>query len=385
MRVLLTAMLTACVAAADPAPPPAPQPGDAIEAMVKQRVDAYRARVGLPPVTLDARLSRGCREHAEYMRLNRGTDAVAGLNAHTQRPKLPGATLAGAACGKAADLFAGVQDLGVAVDAWMSGLYHRRPILTPSLEKIGVGYAQLDDGTYMAALMFQDNKAADVAGKWPVTYPADQQRDVPLEFGSEVPNPVPGGGRAGYPITLQFPPFDKVTDVRARLVDAKGAAVPAHASDPEHPATAFGQYGVVCLIPQTPLAPSATYTVAIEATWKGTERTWRWSFTTLALRAVDAHDEGAVAAALNVPSVVRGKVIQGGLVDEETAYLQIGLRAMTRFKMVSVLIPRAIWKELGGKPERFVGKVVEAEGTPHLVQGVYVNVPIAVGRQFRVK
>jgi len=51
---------------------------------------------------------------------------MVGLEAHKQRPNLPGATADGAACGKAADLFAGVQDLEVAVDAWMSGLYHRR-------------------------------------------------------------------------------------------------------------------------------------------------------------------------------------------------------------------------------------------------------------------
>ena len=30
-------------------------------------------------------------EHANYMVQNRGTDAMAGLNAHTQRPSLPGA------------------------------------------------------------------------------------------------------------------------------------------------------------------------------------------------------------------------------------------------------------------------------------------------------
>jgi len=31
---------------------------------------------------------------------------------------------------------------------------------------------------------------------------------------------VPGGGRAGYPITLQFPPFDEVVNVTAKLTDA---------------------------------------------------------------------------------------------------------------------------------------------------------------------
>src|SRR6476646_2025532 len=59
---------------------------DTVELRVKELVDRYRAAVGLPPVTLDAKLSKGCRAHAEYMRLNNDSDAIAGLNAHHQRP-----------------------------------------------------------------------------------------------------------------------------------------------------------------------------------------------------------------------------------------------------------------------------------------------------------
>jgi hypothetical protein len=41
------------------------------------------------------------------------------------------------------DLFPRVSDLGVAIDGWMAGMYHRRPMLDPQLERIGVGYALL--------------------------------------------------------------------------------------------------------------------------------------------------------------------------------------------------------------------------------------------------
>lgn len=402
MRSLLIVALVACSAAADPARPQAPrepgerprpgevparapQPGPlAPELRVKNLVDRYRAAVGLPPVVLDPVLSKGCMEHAEYMKLNKDSDAMAGLNAHHQRPHLPGATPAGAKCGKAADLFPGVSDLEVAVDGWMAGLYHRRPILDPTLGKIGVGYAKLPDGSLMAALMFVDGKDPSAAGKWPVPYPASKQTDIPLDFGNEIPNPVPGGGRAGYPITIQFPPFDKVTGVTAKLVDGGGKPVPFHLSDPEHPATSFGQYGVVCLIPELPLSPRTTYTATVTATWKGATRTWTWSFTTLTLRAVDAHDEAAVVAAMNVASTLRGKVLHGGMMDRETAFLQIGERQLQNYKMISVLIPRAVWQQLGGSPDRFVGKTIEVDGTPHLVQGVYINVQITLASQLRV-
>jgi len=352
---------------------------------VKRLVDRYRAAVGLSAVTLDARLSKGCMEHARYMQLNKDSDAMAGLNAHQQRPRLRGASAAGAACGKAADLFFGVSDLEVAVDGWMATLYHRRPILSPTLERIGVGYAKLRDGSYMAALMFVDAKGSDVSAKWPVAYPADNQGAVPLEFDDEVPNPVPGGARAGYPITLQFPPYDKVTGVRARLVDGRGRDVALYLSDPEHPATSFGQYGVVSLIPKLPLSPKSRYEVRVDATWKGKASTWRWRFTTVALRPVDAHDEDALARAINIASTLRGTVLNGGMmVGGDSAFLRIGLGTGKRYKMVVILIPRGIWRELGGNPDPFAGRTVEVDGTPHLYQGAYINIPITVAGQLRV-
>jgi len=336
-------------------------------------------------VTLDAKLSKGCMEHASYMRLNKDSDAIVGLNAHQQRPNLRGASADGAACGKAADLFFGVSNLEVAVDGWMAGLYHRRPILSPTLARIGVGYSKLPDGSYMAALMFVDENGVDVSAKWPVAYPADNQAGVPLEFGGEVPNPVPGGARAGYPITLQFPPYDKLTGVHARLVDERGKDVAFFLSDPEHPATSFGQYGVVCLIPKLPLHPESRYEVRVDATWKGKAGTWRWSLTTLALRAVDAQDEDAVMRAINVTSTLKGTVLHGGMmVDGDSAFLEIGLRTPKRYKMVSILIPRDVWGELGGKPDPFVGRTVEVDGTPHLDHGSYINIPITVAGQLRI-
>jgi uncharacterized protein YkwD len=119
-------------------------------------VNHYRQLTGLTPVKLDPQLNAGCMEHANYMVQNQGTDAMAGLNAHTQRPNLPGASAAGAACAKAADLFPRVSNLGIAIEGWMAGMYHRRPMLDPQLERIGVGYARLPDGKLTAALRFEN-------------------------------------------------------------------------------------------------------------------------------------------------------------------------------------------------------------------------------------
>ena len=73
------------------------------------------------------------------------------------------------------------------------------------------------------------------------SYPADKQTDVPLDYGAEFPNPIPNRGTGGYAITLQFPPFDKVTGataryrlcVTAKLTDGKSNPVQFFLSDPE--------------------------------------------------------------------------------------------------------------------------------------------------------
>ncbi len=345
-------------------------------------VNRYRAQAGMAPVTLDAKASAGCMEHANYMLLNKDTGAMVGLNAHKQDPKLPGATSAGAACGRAADLFPGVADLDTAVDGWMAGLYHRRPILAPTLDRIGVGYAPLPDGSLMAALMFLDGR--DVPG-WPVAYPANNQTAVPLEFGNEIPNPVPNNGHGGYPITLQYPAFDKVTAVSATLADAAKHAVPFYLSTPEQPATSFGQYGVICVIPKERLRPGATYTVSITATWTthGSE-TRTWSFTTIPLVRVDAADEAAMFAALGKPSLVHGTVGYGGMMNRDTVFLQLASKT-TRVTMISVIIPISVWRAIThDDPTAWTGKVLDIEATPQLVQSKYLNVSIASAAQLRI-
>jgi hypothetical protein len=347
----------------------------------------YRQLAGLTPVKLDPKISAGCLEHANYMVQNEGTDAMAGLNAHTQRSNLPGASDAGAACAKAADLFIGVSDIGVAIDGWMAGMYHRRPMLDPQLERIGIGYARLPDGMLTAALRFENSRRRDGKnGNWPVAYPADKQADVPLDYGAETPNPIPNHGTGGYPITLQFPPFDKVTGVSAKLTDVMGNPVDSFLSDPEHPATSFGQFGMICLIPKQSLQAQHAYAVRIDATWKGKPGTWTWSFTTISLRRVEASDDGALAAAINVASLVHGTVAYGGIRNGETAFLQLAAGEGSRYKTVSVLIPIAVWRQIAGtaEPASFKGKIIEVQTTPQVAGSKYVNMRISAATQLHL-
>ena len=344
----------------------------------------YRQLAGRMPVKLDRQLSAGCMEHANYMVQNQGTDAMAGLNPHTQRPNLPGASAVGAACAKAADLFPRVSDLAVAIDVWMAGMYHRRPMLDPQLERIGVGYARLPDGMLTAALRFENAKRR--SDSWPVAYPADKQTDVPLDYGVEFPNPIPNHGTGGYPITLQFPPFDKISGVTAKLTDARGNSVQFFLSDPEHPATSFGQFGVICLIPKQSLQAQHAYSVRIDATWKGKPGTWNWSFSTVSLRGIDSSDDRALASAINIASLVHGTVANGGIRNSDTVFLQLATGEGSRYKMLSVIIPVAVWRQIAGTadPGSFKGKVIEVQTTPKVVGGNYVSMMISAATQLRV-
>jgi hypothetical protein len=374
-RVALLVLLTTSVLQAKAEPP---------DEQALRLLNHYRQLAGLTPVKLDRKLSAGCMEHANYMLQNQGTDAMVGLNPHTQRSSLPGASAAGAACAKAADLFPRVSDLGVAIDVWMAGMYHRRPMLDPQLERIGVGYARLPDGMLTAALRFEN--AGRRAGTWPVAYPADKQTDVPLDYGAEFPNPIPNQGTGGYAITLQFPPFDKVTHVIAKLTDAKGNPVQFFLSDPEHPATSFGQFGVICLIPKLSLQAQNAYIIRIDATWNGKPGTWTWSFSTVSLRGIEASDDRAVAGAINVASLVHGTVGFGGMRNGETVFLQLAAGEGSRYKMLSVIIPIAVWRQIAGtaEPGSFKGKVIEVQTTPQVVKGNYVNMTISAATQLRV-
>lgn len=366
--VALVLALVSTAALADPA-------DDAAAA-----VNRLRATAGLPPVAHDPTLDAGCAQHTEYLARNRGNPASAGLSAHEEQPDLPGASAAGAACGKTSDIAFGQPHARAPVMGFAAGIYHRRPILDPGLKTIGFGASRLPDGHYIVALRFDETSGKSSA--WPVGYPADGQRDVPLEGGGETPLPIPRLP-AGYPITLMFPPFAKVTKVHAQLTDAAGRDVEVYESDPEHPATSFPQLGIVSLIAKHTLAPDATYHVSIDAIWRGKQRRWQWSFTTLALRSFDAADRGAVKAALGKPSLARGKVTSAGTIaDGHTVFLALGKGD----PMVSVIVPEPVWREVAGRadPARWIGRTVEVQATPQHVGAKFINLQIAAGDQIRV-
>ena len=148
----------------------------------------------------------------------------------------------------------------------MATLYHRTPILDFGLTQVGIGAARDPEGGWISVMDVTEGKGGGKrpAGRGPavVIYPVDKQKDVPVAFGGEVPNPVPEAkDGAGYPVTAQFPSGVPVKAARAVLKDAEGKPLDGWVSSPESPADARFQRGTVCVFAKQAFAPGATYTV----------------------------------------------------------------------------------------------------------------------------
>lgn len=251
-----------------------------LDAQVVERVNFHRKAAGLNAVALDPVMTKGCALHAQYLAKNADNPAVQGIGMHRQDPKLPGATDEGAKAAKTSVIVA-IADPVVAVDRWMASLFHRVRLIDPRQTKIGVGFAP--GGKFGGYIVLGTPSALEGKQTKPVLYPADKQMDVPLAFCKENPSPVPPDkiDRAGYPITVLFPPDAAVTDVKATLKDSANREVEVWLSTPEEPAAGQKRFqrNTVGLIPMTPLTPSATYTVSVTAKVNKKEWTQTWSFT----------------------------------------------------------------------------------------------------------
>jgi uncharacterized protein YkwD len=263
-------------------------------------LNAYRAQAGLRPVTLDPALSKGCFAHAHYLVLNADHPATRGLGAHEEEAGLPGYTDEGKVAGKGAVIALGALDPAGAVHGWMATLYHRVPLLDPTLERIGLGHARSTGVGWVSVLDVRRGKQGK--RERTVTFPANGQQGVRLAFAApEEPNPIPDDrdGRAGYPITVTFAPGEVPEKLAATLTDADGKDVEAWVSTPGRPANprfAPFQGTTVCLIAKDPLRSGTMYRVRLQGT-KGFSQAW--SFTTGDGREGAAGAAGEVLACIN--------------------------------------------------------------------------------------
>jgi uncharacterized protein YkwD len=123
-----------------------------LAAQVLVRLNVVRKAAGLSPVKLDADLSRACHLHARYLVTNSGHPALGGLGVHREDPNLPHATPEGAKAGKAA-VICWAPDPLTCVDDWVSTFYHRIPLLSPQLKRIGFAALPRDEDDHWFSVL----------------------------------------------------------------------------------------------------------------------------------------------------------------------------------------------------------------------------------------
>ncbi|MGI8608387.1 MAG: CAP domain-containing protein [Candidatus Dormibacteria bacterium] len=244
-----------------------------------------RATAGLAPVHIDNRITSGATAHAYWWLFNLSLPAVKGLGIHREVPGSPGftgvtmrdrSTRFGYPQASMAEDITHRGDPAAAIKDWVDSVYHRFPLMIPTLDAIGFGEATGGGLPIDVLDMGYRNEAGDPHQI--VVYPAAGQADVPAAFlGNELPDPVPPGGKypTGYPVTLNFNQFVNVTTTVSQVRDPAGNLVDSYILPATH-----AEENVLTILPRAPLQKKTTYQVHVTGTINGTDFTRDWSFTT---------------------------------------------------------------------------------------------------------
>ncbi len=259
-----------------------------------ERINFYRAGLGLDAIRDDPTLSAGAAAHARYLLLNFGEDIRSAkpmsAEAYEEKPGKSGYTAKGAAAASNLQLAWGCStyDAGQQIDHWIEGPFHRLAMLDPFLAGAGFGEAS-GDGCWVATLRLPPPPEEVKPYPRAVEFPPDGATIALDWIGVEAPDPLAScSGYArpvGFPITLQI----------GRLVDTKlsahsltedGKPIEYCAFDaPSYrngnaTAQEYGRWnlrdaGAVAIVPRAPLQPGSHYSVSITAN----DKTYAWSFT----------------------------------------------------------------------------------------------------------
>ncbi|KAF0246043.1 MAG: hypothetical protein FD180_1037 [Planctomycetota bacterium] len=252
----------------------------------KKAVDAlneYRKKCGLPPCVFSATVSAGAQRHSEYLVKNEGHPSTEGLGAHNEDPALPGYTPEGQRAGGASDI--GQVPPVASMINMLGTFYHRIPLLSPHLKKVGIGWATKPGATDLGWCVIdcgtgvgpRNDKLLQL-----VAYPAPGATDVQRAFDDELPDPIPAGEdhKNGEAITLSWFGEGQITGGEME-VKVNGTAVEGYFTTRQKPARKdHGNGNSLCFIPKEVLPPNAKVEVNAKTTLEGKPLAKSWSFTT---------------------------------------------------------------------------------------------------------
>jgi uncharacterized protein YkwD len=273
-------------------------------------LNEYRARLGVPPVTEDARLSRGDIAHVKYLMTNYShvfaDGGHIGALYHQEDETKPGYSVEGLKAAHSSDVMyqsrrnkqSEDQLMEKAIEWWISGPFHRPSLLNPELRQVGFGQYCEGIGCVSALDSLSDAPLAPSGGRplaKPIEVPPDGATVKAPGFGGEWPDPVspcPGYSNLAPAITLQLGMHvpAKITDASVTQTSGVGAGTKvvtcAYDSEGYTNPDSFtqtkgreilGSFGEVVMMVRDPLQSGATYRVAMTVNGKP----YGWTFSTL--------------------------------------------------------------------------------------------------------
>ncbi|MCX2727212.1 CAP domain-containing protein [Thermomicrobium sp. 4228-Ro] len=234
------------------------------------RINEWRAALGIPPLSRHPALDAAAQAHAEYYQLNFGDPSLAGLGLHREEPGKPGFTgetmidraRAQGYIGSVNENIGFTGSLLLSVEVFMATVNHRLPLIDPRYQHIGFG-AVNRNGVRIEVLMVGTLNDWTEQGDpdW-VVWPPDGTSGVGTHFWGEAPNPFPRAQYPlGYPVTAKY--FGPGT-----VAFTRGSLFEENREIPVHFATGSGWLSqrTALLAATEPLDAGVTYRYVIEGT-----------------------------------------------------------------------------------------------------------------------
>jgi hypothetical protein len=245
------------------------------------RLNAWRGNAGLLQLGENTTWSQGDYNHSLYM-------VKDDLVTHYEYPSQPYYSVAGDQAAQNGNIevrsstsFTDTQ----AIDWWMAAPFHALGMMDPRLSSTGFGsYREVKSGWQAGFTLDTLRGNSFSGGTYPVYFPGNQSSEPLTSYqGGEFPDPLQGcpgyGTPTGLPVFVQVG-GNVATSVTAHAFTAGGTALAHCVLDSSTPnvGSNLTSRGAAVLIPQQPLVPGTTYTVAL--TVNGVPYTWSFTVST---------------------------------------------------------------------------------------------------------
>jgi hypothetical protein len=331
-----------------------------------ERLNFWRAQLGLDAVVEDAALTAGCVAHLDYLQAYAAAHGGRPYLSHEEDLSLPYASPEGAMAGANSVLSYGTMSGSAAVDGWLDTLYHRLPLIHPGLTRVGVAF---ENG--YACVEFRTGTDGSARAPHPILWPvADSIYTRDFFGGSESPcptiaDPLAGGdcpaSAAIASLGLHGSTFADVEATITRLDTMEPLpllAVYFDGGPSPHEQMGYLE-GSIALVPEpgTMLA-RATYEVSVSATIDGAPTNVRWRYSVGAIDQTLACDlfgnQGSFARAIEVTAAsINGRVcdMSDFYVVRGTATHDVTLQYDRRVGALELVVYDAAQNEVGRSAE----------------------------------